>query len=244
MARVGSSDSAAGLSAIALALLFNAPYAVLAATYDYPDILRRPASEALARFAEGGAALILTWHAFALCALALAPVAVALTITRERLENRPALAVGAAALGALAGVVQAIGLWRWVFVTPALARVHSDPASSAEARAAAERAFELLNLYGGVAIGEHLGQWLTALFVGALARLQWGEGAQITGVLGGLTALVLAIGTTEGLAVAMGRNGDVFAMATIVGFLLLTVWLIASGLQRLRNQEERAPSMK
>ena len=105
-----------GLCAIVLAIVFNVPFSILAATYDYPDVLRRPPGEALDMFAAGGAQLILTWHAFALSALALVPMAFALALTLQRINERPALAIGAAITGALAGLAQAIGLWRWVFV--------------------------------------------------------------------------------------------------------------------------------
>jgi hypothetical protein len=44
-----------GASAIAMAIGFNLPYANGVAIYNYPDILRRPAAEALSRFADGGA---------------------------------------------------------------------------------------------------------------------------------------------------------------------------------------------
>ena len=220
-----------GACAIALAVLFNVPYAVLAAIYDYPDILRRPAGEALDRFAAGGPSLILAWYAFALAALALAPLAVALSISYDRLARRPALAIGAAVAGALAGIVQAIGLLRWTFVVPELARAHTDPAAAA----AAEQAFALINLYGGVAVGEHLGQLLTALFVLQLAFIQRGEGARIAAWLGFATAAALAIGTGEGLALALGGDGGAFAMVTIAGFLGLTAWLIAAGIQLIRR---------
>ncbi len=221
-----------GLAAIALGIGFNLPYLRLAATYDYPEILRRPAAEALDGFAAGGPGLILTWHAFALAALALAPLAIALAITPERLASRPGLAIGAAVFGALAGVMQAVGLWRWVFVVPALARAHAD--GSAEAMQAAERAFEILNLYGGVAIGEHLGQLLTALFVLCLAALQTLEGRRIIGALGLVTAAAIALGTGEGLAIALGRTGDGFALGTVAGYLGLTLWLILTGAALLR----------
>lgn len=226
-----------GAGAIALAVLFNVPYTVLASTFDYPDVLRRPAGEVLDLFAAGGPGLILTWHGFALSALALVPLAIALSLSPERIAQRPALAVGSAISGALAGFAQAIGLWRWVFVVPALARTHADPAASIEARAGAERAFELLNLYGGIAIGEHLGQWLTALFVALLAVLQLGESRRITALLGMGTAAAIALGTGEGLAIALGRSGELFSFATIAGFLGLTVWLIATGTGLLRSQQ-------
>lgn len=221
-----------GISAIALAILFNVPFSVLGAIYDYPDILRRPAGEALSKFAEGGPALILTWYGFALAALALAPLAVGLSITRERLAERPALAIGAAVAGAMAGMAQAIGLLRWVFVIPGLA--HSHATGTPDAQAAAERAFDLLNAYGGVAIGEHLGQLMTATFVLLLARLQWAEAARKTAAVGYLTAVVMVAGTGEGLALSMGADGSAFGMATIAGFMGLTLWMLGTGVGLIR----------
>ncbi|MEI6642681.1 MAG: DUF4386 family protein [Novosphingobium sp.] len=218
-----------GSAAIALALGFNIPYAVLASLYDYPAILRRPAAEALDRFAALGSSVILAWHGFALAALALVPLAIALAITPARLRTSPAVAIGAAMSGALAGLAQAIGLWRWVFVVPALARSHADPATPFAMRQADETAFALLNAYGGVAIGEHIGQLLTALFVGLVATLQWREDARRTAWLGFATALIMALGAHEGLALALGADGSLFSAFTIAAFAGLTAWLIATG---------------
>lgn len=224
-----------GIAAIALGLSFNLPYALLATSYDYPDILRRPAAEALDRFATGGAELILTWHGFALAAFALAPLSVVLAITPSRLSGRPGLAIGAALFGALAGTMQAVGLWRWVFAIPHLARAHADPEAAPEAMQAAERAFDILNLYGGVAVGEHLGQLLTALFALCLGRMQMLEGRRFVGAVGCATALAIALGTGEGLAIALGRDGGAFAVATIAGYLGLTLWLVLTGAAELRG---------
>ncbi|MGE0743015.1 MAG: DUF4386 family protein [Hyphomonadaceae bacterium] len=225
----------AGLCVIALAIAFNVPFSILAATYDYPDVLRRPAGEALDLFAAGGATLILTWHAFALTALALAPVAMAITLTRKRVAEHPGLAIGAAIAGALAALAQAIGLWRWVFVVPGLARTHADASASPDAKLAAERTFDLINQYGGVAIGEHLGQMLTALFVLLASLLQWREGKRISAVIGFVTTLAIVIGANEGVALALGQAGETFAMITIAGFMGLTVWLIATGIGLMRG---------
>lgn len=228
------SRSVAGLGAIALAIMFNVPFAILGATYNYPDVLRGPAGEALDLFAAGGGSLILTWHAFALTALALVVVAPAISITPQRLAAHPGLAIGAALTGALAGLAQAIGLWRWVFVIPDLARAHADPAADAAARMAAERAFSILNSYGGVAIGEHLGQMLTALFVLMLSLLQWREGRKATAGVGFATTAAIAIGANEGVALALRQPGEVFGLITIAGFLGLTVWLIMTGVGMMR----------
>lgn len=229
-----------GILAIAMAIGFNVPYAILTATYDYPSILRRPAGQALELFAAGGASLVLTWHAFAVSALLMAPLAIALSLTPKAVAQKPALAVGAAIAGALAGVTQAIGLWRWVFVVPGLARVHADPGSNESARLATEQTFELINQYGGVAIGEHLGQLLTALFVLLLSALQWSEAKRLSAVIGFLTAGAIILGTNEGLMIAVGQSGATFALATIAGFLGLSVWLIATGIGLMRPKLQSA----
>jgi hypothetical protein len=215
-------------------MTFNVPFSILAATYDYPDVLRGSAGDALEKFAAGGAPLILTWHAFALTALALAPMAMALSLTRARIAERPGLAIGAAIAGSLAGLAQAIGLWRWVFVVPGLARTHAE--GDAQARLAAERAFDLLNQYGGVAIGEHLGQMLTALFVALLSAAQWGERKRIAAGIGFVTAAAIAVGANEGVALALGQSGEVFAMTTIAGFMGLTAWLLTTGIGLMRGR--------
>ncbi len=224
-----------GAAAILLAIGFNVPFAILGATFAYPDVLRRPAGEVLDLFAQGGAPLILTWHAFALSALALAPLAFALALTRKRVTDAPGLAIGAAIAGALSALAQAIGLWRWVFVVPGLARVHADAAAPEEAKRAAEQTFDLINQYGGVAIGEHLGQMLLALFVLLLSSLQFRERKLISAVLGFVSAAAIVGGTGEGLMLALGQSGEVFSLVTIAGFVGLTVWLIATGIGTMRG---------
>lgn len=229
-----------GLCAIALAILFNVPFSVLAATYNYPDVLRGSAGDALTLFAAGGPSLILTWHAFALSALALAPMAVALSLTPARVAERPALSVGAAIAGMIAGLAQAIGLWRWVFVVPMLARDYTAADATPEVQAAAAHAFAVLNQYGGVAIGEHIGQHFTALFIAFVAALQWGERRRISAVIGFIAAIAIVIGAGEGVALALGYPGDVFSLITIVGFAGLTLWLIATGLGLIRGEPRKA----
>jgi Domain of unknown function (DUF4386) len=228
--RRASALTRTGFAAIAIGLGFNIPYAILADNFDYPGILRQPADIALARFAEGGPALIATWYGFAACAIALIPLAVALSITAPRLATRPALAIGAAITGALAGLVQAIGLLRWVFAVPLLAEAQRLADANPVTARAASLTYSMLNAWGGVAIGEHLGQILTALFAGQLALLQRGEGDGRVAAIGLATAATLVIGSAEGPALAMGGDGAGFAMATIVGFLGLTAWLVLTGL--------------
>jgi hypothetical protein len=225
-----------GLATIAFAIAFNIPFATLSATFEYPDVLRRPAGEILTMFHAGGASLILTWHAFAVAALLFVPLSIALSLRPARVETSPALAIGAAIAGSLAGLAQAIGLFRWVFVVPSLAGAYVDPAAAEATRAAAENTFNLINLYGGVAIGEHLGQLLTALFILLLALVQFREGSRGTAIIGFVATAAIAIGTNEGLAIALGKSGDIFGLVTIAGFLGLSAWLIATGVTLIRRR--------
>lgn len=222
-----------GWATVGLAVFFNAPYAMLAVMFDYPGILREPAGEILDRFHRGGPEIIAVWYAFVLAGIALIPLSIGLAVTARRLRFRPALAITAAVAGALAGLTQAMGLMRWVFVVPELAR--SAAGDDPLAREAAIGAFSLIHAYGGVAIGEHLGQLLTALFAGALAWMQRSEGLRFTSWVGLITAILLAVGIGEGLMIALGRSGDLFSLATIAGFLGLTLWLVGTGAGEIRQ---------
>ncbi len=207
-----------GAALIALAVGFNLPFARLAAVFDYPGILRQPAEQILSAFVAGGPSLVLTWYAFALAAMLFLPVGMAYALGLGRITRQPVLAVMAAVAAALAGLTQAMGLLRWVMVVPGLAQ-HGDAAG-----------FALIHAYAGVALGEHLGQLLTALFVGLVAAMQRAEGRPVLSALGYATFAVMVFGTLEDVALAIGRDGAMFGMAAVAGYLLLTVWLIGSGI--------------
>lgn len=221
-----------GAAALILAIAFNLPFALLAATFDYPDILRRPAGEVLDAFAAGGAPLILTWYAFALSAVGLIFFAPVLALTTADWTRRPGLAVGAALMGALAGLAQAIGLFRWVFAVPTLATLHAAPATDSATRASLETAFSLLNGWGGVAIGEHLGQILTLAWV-ILAALQALSNrqrlARPAAAVAALAVAGIGFGLGEGLSIALGHDAPLLALATVAGYLAFSLWLLITG---------------
>jgi hypothetical protein len=212
----------AALSLIALAVFFNLPYAQLAASFDYPGILRQPVAQVLQAFADGGPTLILTWHAFALAALLFVPVSLAHALGGGRAMALPALAVSAAVTGALAGVVQAMGLLRWVMAVPLLAQTGDT------------QGFALLHAWAGVAVGEHLGMSLTALHVGIISLMQAREGRRMLAALGAVTAVLVLGGAQEGVVLALGRDGAAFGLMAIGGYLALTLWMIGSGMAWLR----------
>lgn len=206
------------LALAALAIGFNLPFQHLAATFDYPGILREAPATILDRFAAGGPSLILTSYAFALAALMFLPVGMAHALGAGRMSRAPTLAVAAAITAALAGVMQAMGLLRWVMVVPGLA-------ASGDVEG-----FALIHAFGGVAVGEHLGQSLTAAHVGLIALIQRRERRTLTASLGALTVALILAGSLEGVALAIGTSGQVFGRLAVAGYLALTLWMLASAL--------------
>ena len=100
----------AGLLLVVLPVAYNLLFTLLARSFAYPDVLRRPTVEVLERFAAGGSRLVLTWWGFAMSAVLLAPAVVLLSATLA--DANPAVLSLATALGLLAALVQFLGLVR------------------------------------------------------------------------------------------------------------------------------------
>ena len=109
-----------GLFFVGGAVLVNIPYTLLIMNFDYPDILRLPVDQILTQFQAGGNALIYTWLAFAWIGLPMLFGAIMLKRILEK-ENSPFLET-ATSIGVIGFLVQVIGLLRWVFVVPVIAR--------------------------------------------------------------------------------------------------------------------------
>lgn len=216
-----------GILLIVLPVAFNGAFAALAATFGYPDILRRPTSEVLARFRAGGTRLVALWWAFAFSAVVFAPVAVMLSGELQGADA--ALLSVTTTLGVLAALVQFLGLVRWPFMVPHLAR-EAETASPARAEAI-EVVFQSFNRYLGVAVGEHLGY----LFTGAwsalvgVAILQSAALPWWLGVAGIVIGAVLAACSLEFVG-PFERDGWKLAGAvTPVAYIAWSAWLVAVG---------------
>lgn len=234
----------AGAGLILLGIGLNVPFAILGATFDYPNILRLPTAEVLTRFHAGGAPLIATWYAFMAAALFLVPVAVLLHDALAPADGRrgsTALRLATMA-GIGAGLMQALGLIRWVFAVPGLARTFADPAATEAARAAAVVTFEGLHQYAGVALGEHLGQLATAAWAGLVAVELYSRAgfARWQAWLGSASAGLIAVGLAEGFATVIPFDAGALGLATPLGYVGLSVWLVAVGVSLVKRRA--APS--
>lgn len=228
-----STITVVGVMLVVLPVAFNVAFAGLSVTFGYPDVLREPTREVLSRFREGGTKLLLWWWGFALTAVALAPLAVLLAVALE--DAGDGLQALVAATGVLAALVQFLGLVRWPFVVPYLARLDADPDSSAATREAVDVVFQAFHRYLGVAVGEHLGY----LFTGAWTVL---VGAAITqsslaptwlGVAGVAIGVVLALCSLEFVGPSERRGWKLAATMTPITYIAWSLWLAALGVTLL-----------
>ena len=142
-----------GLFAVG-ALAFGAAATVLSSTFDWPDILREPASVVLPAYVEGGTSLVWTWFAVAWTyALLLVPILLLPAVLGRR--DDPVLRA-ATFIGAASVVLSVAGFLRWVFVVPPLARDYV--AGDETTKAAVGAAWTAQHQYGGALLGEHLGE--------------------------------------------------------------------------------------
>jgi hypothetical protein len=223
-------ERAAGALLIFLPLAFNAFFFLLARRFNYPDILRRPTEDILSRFQAGGVGLKLLWYGFMLTAILLAPLAVLVgqVLARDDLTVVPTATV----VGILAAVVQVLGLARWPFLVPALARTYADPASSQATREATRVAFESFHRYLGVGIGECLGYLLTGawtMLVG-LAMLQSSAFEAWLAWPGIIIGLFLIVGSLEFVGRFEEQGWKLAGAIVPITYIAWSLWLILSGL--------------
>ena len=215
---------------IALPIAFSAAFFELGRAFDYPDILRKEPDEILRRFAAGGSGLILRWQALLVCAIAMVPLAALLAVV---LGAGPELTALSIVIGVAAGLVQMLGLVRWPFAVPELARryVAAGGADAEATRRSIEVIFATLHRLLGVGIGEHLGYLFTGLWT-----LLIGASILSTAVLPGWLGVV---GVPIGLALLVGalefvgpneKDGWPLASTIVpIAYIAWSVWLIALG---------------
>ena len=225
-----SPETVAAALLIVVPIAFNVAFFELGRAFDYPNILRREPDEILRRFAAGGSGLLLRWQALLLSALAMAPVAAMLAVV---LAAPPALTALSIVTGVAAALVQALGLVRWPFAVPELARRYAAAKGpdAAATRATVVVVFATLHRLLGVGIGEHLGYLLTGLWTLFVAA-----SILATAVLPGWLGLVglpigiaLLIGTLEFVGPNEERGWPLAGTIVPIAYIAWSVWLIALG---------------
>jgi hypothetical protein len=200
---------------IAAAVLANVAFTGLGAVFDYPDVLKQPASDVLASFRASQLAVTAGFLALALSSAMLAPVAVGVGRLSDSRAMRWAVPVGVAA-----AVVQVVGLLRWPLLVPGWAATAAgdDPAAAAAAR----EAFGTANRVLGTLVGETGGYLLTAGWTGlVLAALGTAFAGRLFVAVGAVAAALVLLGVLSPL------NLPLVDTANFVGYILWSGWLVA-----------------
>lgn len=215
-----------GASLLLATVLFMAVFSYLAAVFDYPDVLDRPAAEVLPRLLALGSQGRAVWAVYGLVPLLLVPTVVGLSaVTRAA---APLATRGATIAGVLAAFSMMLGLLRWPSLQWRLATAYvaANPAD----RVTITAVFDAANSYLGNFIGEFVGELaLNTFFVlaaWALARAsaprrQWlayaGAVASLLGVVAMFRNVTMAVST-----VAEVNNLVLPVWMAVLGYALLT----------------------
>ena len=223
-----SLERAAGAVLVVAPVWFNATFALLGKRFDYPDILRRPTAEILERFRAGGPGLIVLWWAFMLSGLLLIAGAVLL----GQVLGFGGIVPLATTIGVLAGLVQMLGLLRWVYVVPTLARASADTTLGPGQREVHAAVFRAFHLYLGVGVGEHLGYLFTGIW-SVLIGIGVVLGTALPTWLGWPGIVVgagLVVGSAEFLGPFEERGWGLAGTAIPILYVAWSVWLLAMGI--------------
>jgi Domain of unknown function (DUF4386) len=228
-----SEETAAGIVLIAVPILFNVGFTLLAQRFDYPDILRRPTHEVLERFRTGGAGLVLIWWGFALPAVLFAALAVLLAIAVDDADRT--IVVLGVVFGVLASVVQFLGLIRWTFLVPYLAQVAAEAGPHSPRGEAVEVVFQAFNRYLGVAVGEHLGYAFTGIWsiLAGAALLDSTVVADWLGVIGVVLGPLFLLCSLEFVGRPEHSGWKLAQRLTPITYIAWSIWLLAVGIALL-----------
>jgi len=223
-------DGVAGALLIGLPVAFNTFFFLLGRLFDYPSVLRSPIDTILSRFQAGGVRLKLVWYGFMLTAVLLAPLAVLLgqVLARDDLAVVPVMTT----IGVLAAIVQFLGLARWPFLVPALARTYLDSDSTPAMREATVVVFEALHRYLGVAVGECVGYlftgaWTTLVGVAMLQSSMFDAWLAWPGIAIGL---LLAMGSLEFVGNFEETGWKLAGTIVPIAYIAWSLWLIVAGI--------------
>ena len=202
------------------------PYTILTIIFEYPLILQQDAGTILTKFHNGGNTLIFTWWAFAVLGL---PLLIAYIKIGHQLENKLGFVKWVTVLGVISGIAQIIGLLRWVFVVPVIA-TNYIAATDAVAKQISIGSVQVVHQFGGVLLGEHIGQLFTVIYTVmisyAFIKLKLFP-AWVSWL--GIIASVIYLMAQADLFATVIPGFPVVPMAGFIGSTLWLIWLLITG---------------
>jgi hypothetical protein len=207
------------------------PYTILTMTFEYPDILRQDTGVILTKFYNGGSSLIFTWWAFAILGL---PLLIAYIKIGQLLETRISFIKWVTTLWVISGIVQIIGLLRWVFVVPVIANNYVT-ANDPIIKEIAKSSFQTIHQFGGVLLGEHIWQLFTIgwTIMISLAFIKLNLFPKWISWLGIISSIIYFFAQAELFATVI-PSFPVWSMAGFIGSTLWLLWLVIIGIMFIR----------
>ncbi len=224
-----------GILFIIIPIWLFANWTLLGQLVGVPEIQAQGVDALLTRYHEGGVGLIITWVIYFIPGL-LFVVAIVMFHRVIAPENIPYMAV-ATTIGATSWILQFFGLVRWVFVYPFMADLWTDPSTTQTKKEAVEVAFQLINQYGGFALGQFVGISMTALWL-LLIGFAFLKSPMFKPWMGWI-AIVIAVGELIGNMASLGSVIDaipfesLFAISAIC-WNIFYVWMVVAGVFILR----------
>lgn len=128
-----------------------------------------------------------------------------------------------------------LGLIRWPFLVPYLARAAGDPDATPARQEAVDVVFQSFNRYLGVAVGEHLGYAFTGAWsvLAAVTIVQASNVPAVIGVVGIVTGAALLLCSLEFVGGHEEDGWEVAARLTPIAYVVWSLWLIATGIALL-----------
>lgn len=98
--------------------------------------------------------------------------------------------------------------------------------------------FQGFHQFAGVAIGEHLGQLFTTIWIVliSVAMLNSTIFRRWQGIVGIAIFGLMLLGLVEGFATVINFDAGTFGILTPVSFILLSIWMISLGVTLIRHK--------
>lgn len=205
------------------------PYTMLTMSFEYPDILRQDAGVVLTKFHEGGASLIFTWWAFAILGI---PLLVAYVLIGQQWKHMPFMS-WVTTFGIISGVAQILGLLRWVFVIPVIAKDYVM--GNEVVKQSAMTSFQVVHQLGCVLLGEHIGQLFTIVWsvMVCVAISKSKLMPKWLSVFGIISSCIYLMAQAELFATVI-PTFPVWDLAGFIGSTLWLLWLVMLGVGFLK----------
>jgi hypothetical protein len=222
---------AGGWSLILGAVAFMAVFGVLAARFDYPEILDGPAATVLPRLLATGFTGRAVWALYACLPLIWIPAGVGAYFALRR--THPASVLMGIPCTVIATISMMLGLMRWPAFHWRLAETWAT--ADASQRVVLAAVFDGLNTYLGNYVGEFLGELAFSAFflLTSWALFRSGAVHRAVAALGLLTSVAGLIGMFRNLTPAV-------APVAAMNNYLLPLWMIVFGIVLVRWRETSA----